>query len=105
MTTAAVDSPSAVVPEVEHHRDRTWLLVLLGGTFVWLIAAIITAVTRDDILVPTVILVGGSPAPVPVIPGGMGLPRAGGLTSKVMFLGFLAGGTVGVLASALVETY
>ena len=54
---------------------------------------------------PTVIMVGSFLVPVTVITWTMGLPRAGALTPTVIFGGFLAGGTLGVLASALVETY
>ena len=35
-----------------------WKYLLLGGTVVWLLGAVITGLTQDDILAPTVILVG-----------------------------------------------
>ena len=101
--TVAPTSTSDLTIRVE--RDRTWLMVLLAGVGVWLLAAIITGITRDNILVPTVILLGSFLVPVTVVTWALGLPRAGGLTSKIVFLGFLSGGTLGVLASALVETY
>jgi protease PrsW len=101
--TAVEDLPPDTV--VTRHRDWTWAFVLVGGTLVWLLAAGITVITEDKILVPTVILIGSFLVPVTVITWAMGLPRAGELTPRVVFLGFLTGGTLGVLAAALLETY
>ena len=46
---------------------RTWLWLLFSGAAVWALATGITALTRDTILVPTVILVGSFLVPVTVI--------------------------------------
>ena len=100
---SATSSSDATV--AVHDHDRTWLVVLGGGVAVWLLASFITWLTRDNILVPTVILVGSFLVPVTVMVWAMSLRRADRLTPRVIFLGFLAGGTLGVLASALVETY
>jgi RsiW-degrading membrane proteinase PrsW (M82 family) len=100
----SVTSSSDATIAVPHH-DRTWLVVLAGGAAVWLLASAITWITRDNILVPTVILVGSFLVPVTVLVWALGLRRADRLTAHVIFLGFLAGGTLGVLASAMVETY
>ena len=103
MTATLAPTSGGVAVRVE--RDRTWLMVFLAGLGAWLLAAAITSITRDNILVPTVILLGSFLVPVTVVTWALGLPRAGGLTSKIVFLAFLSGGTLGVLASALVETY
>jgi RsiW-degrading membrane proteinase PrsW (M82 family) len=52
-----------------------------------------------------VILLGSFVVPVTVVVFAMSRDRADQLPPMVMFLGFLAGGTVGVLSSALLETY
>ena len=48
------------VPEAHEHfvqlPTRLWKLLLAGGLVTWLIAAVITGVTGDNILVPTVII-------------------------------------------------
>ena len=62
--TASSSSAAAVTV---HHHDRTWLVVFGGGVTVWLLASLITWLTRDNILVPTVILVGSFLVPVTVM--------------------------------------
>jgi hypothetical protein len=83
-------------------------MVLLWGVAVWSVATAITAVTSDSMLVPTVILTGTFVIPIAVVvtlvhreapQTGYWLPR------RVILEGFLGGGTVGVLVSALLEGY
>lgn len=83
---------------------RLWVWLLLAGAVIWLGAAVITELTRDTILVPTVILVGSFLVPVAMV--SLALGRAGeGLTAQALLLGFVAAGTLGVVLSALIETY
>ncbi len=42
---------------------RVWKLMLGVGAVVWIVAAVVTEATNDDILVPTVIIVGSFIAP------------------------------------------
>jgi RsiW-degrading membrane proteinase PrsW (M82 family) len=86
-------------------QRRVWLWLLCTGAVVWLLAIGITALTRDTILVPTVILVGSFLVPVTVVAFGLTRSREGHLTAEALLLGFLGGGTLGVLFSALTETY
>jgi protease PrsW len=84
---------------------RLWLWLLVTGALVWVIAAAITALTRDAILAPTVILVGSFLVPVAMV--AFALSRTGGpaLEAEAVLLGFVVAGTLGVVLSALVETY
>jgi protease PrsW len=84
-------------------RQRVWLAVLAVGAAVWLVAAGVTALTEDTILVPTVILVGSFFVPVAMVAFGLTRAREGALTVHVVALGFVAGGTVGLLGAALTE--
>ena len=84
---------------------RLWWLVLIVGCAVWLVAAVVTALTDDVILVPTVLVLGSFLIPVTLVLFALSRPSEGYLTGEVLLLGFLAGGTVGVVASALTETY
>src|SRR6478672_2247877 len=84
---------------------RFWLWLLAGGTLVWAVAVAITAATRDPILAPTVILVGSFLVPVTMV--AFALSRAGvrPLEAEAVVLGFVVAGSLGVVLSALVETY
>ena len=82
-----------------------WKYLLLGGTVVWLLGAVITGLTQDDILAPTVILVGSFLVPVTVVAFALSLRPEGHLATSHVVLGFLAAGTVAVVMTALAETY
>jgi RsiW-degrading membrane proteinase PrsW (M82 family) len=83
---------------------RLWLGLLCAGAPVWLASAVITAVTRDAILVPTVILVGSFLVPLTMVT--FALSRAPEpLSFDVVLVGFVGAGALGVVLSALTETY
>ena len=86
-------------------RNLPWITCLVVGSLLWLGALVITDVTNDPILIPTVILLGSFVVPLTVVVFAMSRERADRLPPMVMFLGFIAGGTIGVLSSALLETY
>ena len=65
----------------------------------------ITEVTDDTILVPTVIIVGSFLVPVTMAAFALSRRREGYLTTEEVVLGFLAAGTLGVVTTALLETY
>jgi protease PrsW len=73
--------------------------------FVWVLATAITSVTSDTILVPTIILVGSFLVPVTMVAFALSRRHQHHLTAEALLLGFLGGGTLGVLLSALTETY
>ena len=84
---------------------RVWKLLLGMGVVVWTVAAAITEITDDNILVPTVIIVGSFMVPVTVAAFALSREREGYLTTEEVVLGFLAAGTLGVVTTALLETY
>ena len=86
-------------------RNLPWVTCLVVGILLWLGSLLITELTNDPILIPTVILLGSFVVPVTVVVFAMSRERADRLPPTVMFMGFIAGGTVGVLCSALLETY
>ncbi len=95
---------SAVV-QAQAVPRRLWLYVLVIGVVVLLIVAFITEITDDTILVPNVIMVGSFLVPVCAVLFVLGLPRETHLTVEVLVLGFLAGGTAGVVVTAVTEIY
>ena len=84
---------------------RLWKLLLAGGLVTWLGAAVATEVTEDTILVPTVIIIGSFMVPVTMAAFALSRRREGYLTTEEVVLGFLLAGTLGVVATALLETY
>ena len=102
-------STAVRVPEADEHfvhlPTRLWKLVLAGGIAVWLISALVTEVTDDNILVPTVIIVGSFLVPVTMAAFALSRRRDGYLTTEEVVFGFLAAGTLAVVTTALLETY
>ena len=84
---------------------RAWLAVLLAGLVVWLLAAGVTAITTDPILIPTLFLIGSFLVPVTVVAFALGRLDDCRLTTNVVLTGFLAAGTIGVVVSAVTEIY
>jgi protease PrsW len=95
----------AAPPDGRPLPRRFWLWLLAAGLTVWLLAVAITSVTRDTILVPTVILIGSFLVPVTMVAFALSRRHEHHLTAEALVLGFFAGGTLGVLLSALTETY
>lgn len=84
---------------------RFWLWLLAGGALVWAVAVAITAATRDPILAPTVILVGSFLVPVTMVAFALSRGGVRPLEGEAVVLGFVVAGSLGVVLSALVETY
>ncbi len=96
-------SPNGDRPRSVHHM--AWLYLLLGGAAVWIIGAGVTAVTDDDILVPTLILTGSFLVPVSLVVFALTRKGEDQLSEDLLFFSFVLGGAVGVVISAFVETY
>jgi len=103
-----VARPARAVEPHEHFvhlPTRLWKLLLAGALVTWLIAAVVTEITDDTVLVPTVIFVGSFMVPVTMAAFALSRRREGYLTTEEVVLGFLLAGTLGVVATALLETY
>jgi RsiW-degrading membrane proteinase PrsW (M82 family) len=96
---------TAAVVEAHAVPRRLWLYALVTGAVVLLVAAFITEITEDTILVPNVIMVGSFLVPVCTVLFVLARPRETHLTVEVLVLGFLAGGTAGVVVTAVTEVY
>ena len=88
-----------------HLPTRLWKSLLVVGAVTWFVAAAITQITKDNVLVPTVIIVGSFMVPVAVAAFALSRRRAGYLTTEEVVLGFFAAGTLAVATTALLETY
>src|ERR1700754_4107202 len=84
---------------------RLWKLVLVVGGAIWLVAAAVTELTDDHVLVPLVIDIGSFLVPVTMVAFALSRRRVGFLTIEQIALAFLAAGTLGVVTTALLEIY
>ena len=82
-----------------------WKVLLGVGAVVWIISSVITGVTQDTILVPSVVLLGSFLVPTTMVAFALSRPRRNHLTLEAVLLGFLGGGTLGVCFAALTEVY
>jgi RsiW-degrading membrane proteinase PrsW (M82 family) len=99
-----VAGPTGVARPLISSRNLWWLLLVVG-TAIWLFAAVITGVTRDTILVPTVIILGSFLVPVSMVVFALTRSREGHLTPEALIVGFMVGGTLGLVFAALTEVY
>jgi RsiW-degrading membrane proteinase PrsW (M82 family) len=84
---------------------RMWLVTLLVGMALWAAVAVAILLTENTILVPNLILLGTFLVPVCTLLFVLGRPRATRLSVQGIVLGFLAGGTAGVMFTGTLEVY
>jgi RsiW-degrading membrane proteinase PrsW (M82 family) len=106
MSTPSQDlTPTVVAADRPRVHHLGWLVMLIGGAVVWIVGAVITAVTDDTILVPTLILVGSFLVPVTMVTFALTREGEDQLSEDMLILSFVLGGAVGVVVAAFVETY
>jgi RsiW-degrading membrane proteinase PrsW (M82 family) len=86
-------------------RRRTWLRMFLTGLVLWVLTVIVTFLTRNPNLVPTVVLLGSFLVPVTFVVWAFGRRHSGEVTAELLFSTFVTGGILGVLAASLLESY
>ena len=93
----------AVAPETLPRR--LWLVTLVLGVVLWAAVTVAIALTDDTILVPNLILLGSFLVPVCTVLFVLGRPREAHLSVEAVILGFLAGGTAGLVLTGTTEVY
>ncbi|NUU07978.1 PrsW family glutamic-type intramembrane protease [Leifsonia sp. C5G2] len=97
---AWVDRPDAA-PHPHHHHGWWWK-TLLTGLALWILTIVVTAVTRNTNLIPTLILLGSFLVPFCVVL--FAIERVtGSISSLQLVLAFFVGGIFGVLGASLLE--
>jgi protease PrsW len=84
---------------------RTWLRMFLTGLVLWLLTVVVTFVTGNPNLVPTLVLLGSFLVPVTFVVWAFGRRHSGEVTAELLFSTFVSGGVLGVLAASLLESY
>jgi RsiW-degrading membrane proteinase PrsW (M82 family) len=100
MSTLAVDSPPAMTHA--HHRHGWWWKTLVAGLVLWIVTIVVTALTKNSNLIPTLILLGSFLVPFSVVLFVVERVR-GNVSVLQLVLAFFVGGIYGVLAASLLE--
>lgn len=82
-----------------------WREILAAGTTLWLVSLVVTLLTANTNLVPTLILLGSFLVPVTFVAWSFGRWRDEHVTAELIMSCFIVGGVLGVLAAAVLETY
>jgi RsiW-degrading membrane proteinase PrsW (M82 family) len=99
MTILTGETPVSVHP---HHRHGWWWKALLIGFALWIVTIVVTALTANTNLVPTLILLGSFLVPLCVVL--FVIERITGTVSALQaLLLFFVGGVCGVLGASLLE--
>lgn len=104
MTAATADLVDEDRPlEHAHHRHGWWWKTLLVGLALWIVTIIVTVVTLNTNLVPTIILIGSFLVPFTVVL--FVIERITGTVSTMqLVVAFFVGGILGVLGASLLES-
>jgi RsiW-degrading membrane proteinase PrsW (M82 family) len=86
------------------HR-RPWLRVFLSGLVLWVLTVVVTFVTGNPTLVPTLVLLGSFLVPVTFVFWAFERRDTGEIDAPLILNTFITGGVLGVLAASLLETY
>jgi protease PrsW len=86
-------------------RRHVWPRLFVGGLLLWLAAVVVTFITRNPNLVPTIVLLGSFLVPATFVAWAFERQETGELTPGLLFKTFVAGGVLGVLGASVLEAY
>ncbi|EXG82174.1 PrsW family intramembrane metalloprotease [Cryptosporangium arvum] len=90
---------------VSHRARRTWLRIFVVGAGLWVATVVVTFLTGNPNLIPTLVLLGSFLVPVTFVAWAFERRGTGELTSSLVFSTFLTGGVLGVLGASVLEAY
>jgi protease PrsW len=86
-------------------RRRAWLRMFLVGLALWVATVVVTLLTGNPNLIPTLVLLGSFLVPVTFVMWAFERRETGELTASLVLNTFVTGGVLGVLAASVLETY
>jgi len=86
-------------------HPHTWLRVFLAGLALWIACLVVTLLTANANLVPTLILLGSFLVPVTFVAWAFERWRDEDVTAELIVSAFILGGVLGVLGASVLETY
>jgi len=84
---------------------RPWLRILVVGVALWLAAVVVTFLTGNPNLIPTLVLLGSFVVPVTFVAWAFDRRDTGEPTPGLLLNTFLTGGVLGVLAASVLESF
>jgi RsiW-degrading membrane proteinase PrsW (M82 family) len=93
------------VTDTGRHARRSWLRIFISGLLLWLFTVVVTFLTRNPNLVPTLVLLGSFLVPVTFVAWAFDRRDTGEITAPLLLNTFITGGVLGVLAASLLESY
>ncbi|HEY0691412.1 MAG TPA: PrsW family glutamic-type intramembrane protease [Kribbella sp.] len=84
---------------------RAWLQIFLVGLALWVASVVITLLTANPNLVPTLILLGSFLVPVTFVAWAFERWKDQHVTAELIVTAFVLGGLLGVLGAAVLEAY
>jgi protease PrsW len=84
---------------------RMWLRIFLVGMALWVATVVVTFLTGNPNLIPTLVLLGSFLVPVTFVAWAFERRGTGELTAGLMLSTFLTGGVLGVLGASVLEAY
>jgi RsiW-degrading membrane proteinase PrsW (M82 family) len=94
----------AIAGQPSRTRRWRWLVVFLVGLVLWIAAVVVTALTRNANLIPTDVLLGSFLVPVTAVIWNFDRDVGTVLTGQRIFVTFVVGGVLGVLAASILES-
>jgi protease PrsW len=97
-------SLQAIAGQPARSRRWRWLIVFLVGLALWIASILVTAITRNSNLIPTDVLLGSFLVPVTAVIWNFDHDVDSVLTGQRIFVTFVVGGVLGVLAASVLES-
>jgi RsiW-degrading membrane proteinase PrsW (M82 family) len=79
--------------------------MFLTGLVLWVLTVIVTFLTGNPNLIPTIVLLGSFLVPVSFVAWAYTRRHSGEVTAELLFSTFVTGGILGVLAASVLESY
>jgi RsiW-degrading membrane proteinase PrsW (M82 family) len=76
-----------------------------AGLVLWILSAVVTYLTGNPNLIPTLVLLGSFLVPVTFVAWAFERRDSGEITAELVFRTFIVGGVLGVLGASVLETY
>jgi RsiW-degrading membrane proteinase PrsW (M82 family) len=86
-------------------RRRPWLRIFFSGLVLWVLTVVVTFLTGNPNLVPTLVLLGSFLVPVTFVAWAFERRDTGEITADLILNTFVTGGVLGILAASLLESY
>ncbi|GAA4023148.1 hypothetical protein GCM10022247_54310 [Allokutzneria multivorans] len=89
----------------ERPKRRVWLRMFGVGLILWILSALVTYLTGNPNLIPTLVLLGSFLVPVTFVAWAFERRDSGEITAELVFRTFIVGGVLGVLGASVLEAY